>query len=76
MDKGIFMNLIAFFPAKGGYWSMQTKECPSCAMGIDEKSKVCPICGYEFTGYSATVRWTAIVLIMAILLSLLFYVFG
>jgi rRNA maturation endonuclease Nob1 len=27
---------------------MSKKECPSCAMEIDSKEKVCPICGYEF----------------------------
>src|SRR5574337_234539 len=27
---------------------MKKKECPSCAMPVDEKSKVCPVCGYEF----------------------------
>lgn len=54
---------------------MQTKECPSCAMDIDDGNKECPICGYEFTDYSPAVRWTALLLIMAILLSVLFYVF-
>lgn len=54
---------------------MQTKECPSCAMDVDENSRECPICGYEFTGYSATMKWTAVLLIAAILTSLLFYVF-
>lgn len=41
---------------------MKTKECPSCAMDVDGKSKVCPICNYEFVGQPAGVRWIALLL--------------
>jgi predicted amidophosphoribosyltransferase len=47
---------------------MKTKECPSCAMEIDPESKICPICGYEFPGYSSSTK------LIALLLALLFLV--
>jgi len=47
---------------------MKTKECPSCAMEVPEKNKVCQICGYEFTTYSGWIKWTAIFLLIVILL--------
>jgi RNA polymerase subunit RPABC4/transcription elongation factor Spt4 len=43
---------------------MKKKECPSCAMEIDEKSKVCPICEYEFATQSSWLTWVAILLIL------------
>ncbi|HTJ52070.1 MAG TPA: zinc ribbon domain-containing protein [Cyclobacteriaceae bacterium] len=47
---------------------MKKKECPSCAMDIDAKSKVCPICGYEFAEHSAWIKWTAIILVIVFVL--------
>lgn len=47
---------------------MKTKECPSCAMEVDEASTACPICGYEFPRRSGMVKWIAIVLVIALLL--------
>lgn len=47
---------------------MKKKECPSCAMEVDEKSKACPICGYEFTQPNSTWIWLAIALIIIFLL--------
>lgn len=44
--------------------SMKKKECPSCAMMIDEKSKICPVCQYEFPGGMGTLHWTAIALVI------------
>jgi RNA polymerase subunit RPABC4/transcription elongation factor Spt4 len=52
---------------------MKKKECPSCAMEIDEKSKVCPICGYEFSIYSPWIKWVAIFLI--VLFFLMYFIF-
>jgi RNA polymerase subunit RPABC4/transcription elongation factor Spt4 len=49
-----------------------TKECPSCAMEVEKKSNICPICGYEFAEYSSTIKWLALLLIIAFLLLLLF----
>lgn len=46
------------------------KECPSCAMVIDEKSKVCPVCGYEFPQQKPIYQWIAILLVIAFLLML------
>ncbi|HOO09884.1 MAG TPA: hypothetical protein PKW06_08095 [Cyclobacteriaceae bacterium] len=51
---------------------MKTKECPSCAMEVDPKSKVCPICGYEFAEYGTGLKWVAILLIVLILLYFIF----
>ncbi|HEU5290918.1 MAG TPA: hypothetical protein VFU05_09770 [Cyclobacteriaceae bacterium] len=51
---------------------MKTKECPSCAMQVDAKSNICPICSYEFTdtnnGY---LKWIAIILAILFLLYLI-----
>jgi len=49
-----------------------TKECPSCAMEVDKQYKTCPICGYEFAEYSSTVKWVALLLIIAFLLLMIF----
>ncbi len=44
------------------------KECPSCAMEIEAKSKECPICGYEFAEFPSSYKWIAIGLILLIIL--------
>jgi RNA polymerase subunit RPABC4/transcription elongation factor Spt4 len=51
---------------------MKKKECPSCAMDIDAKSKVCPICGYEFAEYNAWIKWMAIILVIVFVLYFVF----
>jgi len=51
---------------------MEKKECPSCAMEIDKKSDLCPICGYEFPRQNRIVQWVALLLA---LLTLYFLVF-
>lgn len=50
---------------------MKKKECPSCAMEVDAKSRVCPICGYEFSDYAPPVKWVAILLIILMAIFLL-----
>lgn len=45
-----------------------TKECPSCAMEIEEQAKVCPICQYEFPSQPKSIQWIAILLVIALLL--------
>jgi predicted amidophosphoribosyltransferase len=47
------------------------KECPSCAMEIDSKSKFCPVCGYEFTSTGGR-KWIAVFLLALILLAILY----
>lgn len=47
---------------------MKTKECPSCAMEIDAKSKRCPVCDYEFPSTNSGLKWAAIVLAVLFLL--------
>lgn len=44
-------------------------------MEIDAKCKVCPICAYEFPGYSSGMKWAAIILIVVILAYFLFQLF-
>jgi len=46
--------------------STKKKECPSCAMEIDEDIAACPICGYEFSGPGGVTRWVAIGLLVLI----------
>ena len=49
---------------------MRTKECPSCAMEVERKSKDCPICGYEFAEIAPSYKWIAIILIAVFILYL------
>lgn len=37
-------------------------------MQVDAGSKTCPICGYEFAGFSSGVKWVAILLILLFLI--------
>lgn len=47
---------------------MKTKECPSCAMEIDVKAKICPICQYEFPKRSPIIQIVAILLVILFVL--------
>lgn len=47
------------------------KECPSCAMMIDQRETECPICGYEFPRQSPWITILAIFLILVFLGGLL-----
>jgi len=43
------------------------KECPSCAMPVDSKEEICPICGYEFPKQPLSLKvgvWLLIVLML------------
>ena len=51
----------------------KTKECPSCAMEVDRKDKICPICQYEFPTQPKAVSWVAALLILVILFWLLVF---
>ena len=53
------------------FLSMQIKECPSCAMEIDNRSKICPVCGYEFAYSRSMAGWVAILLVTIFLTSLI-----
>ncbi|RAV99991.1 zinc ribbon domain-containing protein [Pseudochryseolinea flava] len=46
---------------------MKKKECPSCAMQIDENASTCPICGYLFPKTSVVWKILAIILIILML---------
>jgi predicted amidophosphoribosyltransferase len=52
---------------------MEKKECPSCAMEVDAGSKVCPVCGYEFTRQGGGIKWAALLLALLFLLYLIFF---
>ncbi|MFZ7115914.1 MAG: zinc ribbon domain-containing protein [Bacteroidota bacterium] len=51
---------------------MATKECPSCAMNVDDKSTVCPICGYEFPVRNRGFVFVAILLLIVVVLYFIF----
>ncbi|MBN1543090.1 zinc ribbon domain-containing protein [candidate division KSB1 bacterium] len=44
------------------------KECPSCAMEIDQTDEVCPICGYEFPQSRRLIKPVTWVLVLLLLL--------
>src|SRR5699024_2266690 len=47
--------------------SNKKKECPGCAMMVDQDANVCPICGYEFPKQSKTMQvmvWIMIFLLI------------
>ncbi|SKC82318.1 zinc ribbon domain-containing protein [Ohtaekwangia koreensis] len=51
---------------------MKTKECPSCAMQVSSRSKICPICQYEFTRSSKALQWVALLLVLLFIYLILF----
>lgn len=55
---------------------MKTRECPSCAMEIDARSKECPVCGYELPGYSTGTKLVAFLLALLFLLGFILAVIG
>jgi len=50
---------------------MATKECPSCAVEVDKKYDVCPICGYEFPKQKSGMKYLAIILVILFTLPLI-----
>ncbi|HEX8039416.1 MAG TPA: hypothetical protein VF490_09695 [Chryseosolibacter sp.] len=51
---------------------MKKKECPSCAMETDARSRECPVCGYEFPSSARGLKWVAFVLAVMGLFYVLF----
>ena len=51
---------------------MSLKECPSCAMEVESKLKICPVCGYEFPVQNKIYIAVAILLLI---LSVLYFIF-
>lgn len=45
-------------------------------MNIDASSKVCPICGYEFPGYTTSTRLVAFLLAILMLIGVILAVIG
>jgi RNA polymerase subunit RPABC4/transcription elongation factor Spt4 len=43
---------------------MKKKECPSCAMEVDAKATICPVCGYEFPVQNKIYILVAIILLI------------
>ncbi|MBT1702234.1 zinc ribbon domain-containing protein [Chryseosolibacter indicus] len=54
---------------------MKKKECPSCAMEVDVKTRTCPICGYEFTTSSSSLRWVALLLALLFIIYIIISIF-
>jgi RNA polymerase subunit RPABC4/transcription elongation factor Spt4 len=52
---------------------MKKKECPSCAMEIDVRSKRCPVCDYEFPATNSGLKWAALVLAIFLLLYIILF---
>lgn len=54
------------------------KECPNCAVEVDEGNEKCPICGYEFPqkmSHHRVFTWVAVILIVLFIIPLLIFVF-
>jgi RNA polymerase subunit RPABC4/transcription elongation factor Spt4 len=51
---------------------MKRKECPSCAMEVDQNATQCPICAYEFPRTNWVLQGVAILLILVFLYFLIF----
>lgn len=51
---------------------MKTRECPGCAMEVDNDAEVGPICGYEFPKQSLSFKIGIWILILLILMWLVF----
>jgi RNA polymerase subunit RPABC4/transcription elongation factor Spt4 len=47
---------------------MKKKECPSCALDVESKLKVCPYCGYEFPAEYRISIIVAIILLIVIVM--------
>lgn len=43
------------------------KECPNCAVEIEARLDVCPICGYEFPGRFAS-SWKPVAAVLLVVL--------
>ena len=50
---------------------MKTKECPSCAMEVDKKATICPVCRYEFPVQN---KIYVVVAILLLVLTILYFV--
>ena len=51
---------------------MKKKECPSCAMEIDDKATICPVCGYEFPVQNKAYIIVALILLIVAALYFIF----
>jgi len=47
---------------------MESKECPGCAMEVEDNMEICPICGYEFPSQPLSLQIMAWVMIVLIIL--------
>jgi len=46
---------------------MKKKECPSCAIEIEEKEKICPFCNYEFPVQPSASKYAGYVLLLILI---------
>ncbi len=42
-----------------------TKECPGCALPVPKDAEECPYCHYEFPRPKSSVRWVAVLALLA-----------
>lgn len=54
--------------------SQNKKECPGCAMMIDEELDVCPICQYEFAETQKSKKGVFIIAAFFILIVVFYFV--
>lgn len=47
-----------------------TRECPSCAIEIDDDADMCPYCGYDLPRQRTSVKWVALLMIILAILYL------
>lgn len=49
---------------------MRKKECPSCAMQVDSKLEICPVCEYEFPDNAGSGAYRTVIAILLLILFL------
>lgn len=54
---------------------MKTKECPSCAMDVPAKNKICPVCNHKFEKFQLWQKIVAILLLIIMMAFILLYSF-
>jgi RNA polymerase subunit RPABC4/transcription elongation factor Spt4 len=51
---------------------IKKRECPSCAMEVNENEEFCPVCQFHFPKRNPILSWVAIFLVILFLLFLIF----
>lgn len=64
--KALYLYRLNHFTMK------KEKECPSCAMHVENRAETCPICGYEFPKQPLSLKIGVWLLIVLMLIWILF----